>query len=155
MHTLGIAFSVSVPIIVTHAFPFTFYVAEIASFTAMILILRYLTIKNKMVTLLFPLFKSFITGKKSYELILMNRNGNSQRRIKNLKGENMRKAIIVLGVMLLSAIGFMFLGIFIDIQIILKYDYTPISFTLTFLFVGALIGFLSAFRFVRHKNRAK
>lgn len=45
-----------------------------------------------------------------------------------MKGENVRKAIIVLGVVLLFAVGFMFLGIFVDIQIILKYDYTPISF---------------------------
>jgi hypothetical protein len=76
-------------------------------------------------------------------------------RTKNLKGENVRKAMIVLGVVLLFAVGFMFLGIFVDIQIILKYDYTPISFTFTFLFVGALIGFLSAFRFVRHRNSVK
>lgn len=67
----------------------------------------------------------------------------------------MRKAMIVLGVVLLVAVGFMFLGIFVDIQIILKYDYTPISFTFTLLFVGVLIGFLSAFIFVRHKNRVK
>jgi len=72
-----------------------------------------------------------------------------------LKGENVRKAMIVLGVVLLFAVGFMFLGIFVDIQIILKYDYTPISFTFTFLFVGALIGFLSAFRILRSKNRVK
>jgi len=81
--------------------------------------------------------------------------GISQRRTKNLKGENVRKAMIVLGVVLLFAVGFMFLGIFVDIQIILKYDYTPISFTFTFLFVGALIGFLSAFRILRSKNRVK
>jgi membrane protease YdiL (CAAX protease family) len=47
MHALVNAFSVSVPIIVTHAFPFTFYVAEIASFTAMILLLYHLPLKNK------------------------------------------------------------------------------------------------------------
>lgn len=40
-------FSVTVPIVVTHAFPFTFYAAEIASFTAIILLLRYLPLKNK------------------------------------------------------------------------------------------------------------
>jgi hypothetical protein len=49
----------------------------------------------------------------------------------------------------------MLLGIFIDIQIILKYDYTPISFTYTLLFVGALIGFLLAFRIVKRRNRVK
>ena len=42
MHALTNAFSVSVPIVVTHAFPFTFYVAEIASFTILILLLHYL-----------------------------------------------------------------------------------------------------------------
>ena len=69
-----------------------------------------------------------------------------------MKGENVRKAMIVLGVVLLFAVGFMFLGIFIDIQIILKYDYTPISFTFTLLFVGALIGLLLAFKTMRHMN---
>lgn len=59
----------------------------------------------------------------------------------------MRKALIVLGVVLLFAVGFMLLGMFIDIQIILKYDYTPISFTFTLLFVGALIGFLLTLRY--------
>ena len=35
-------FSVVVPIVVTHAFPFTFYIAEIVSFTVLILFLRFL-----------------------------------------------------------------------------------------------------------------
>jgi membrane protease YdiL (CAAX protease family) len=48
MHALGNVFSVSLPIIVTHAFPFTFYVAEIVSFAVMILLLRYLPLKNKL-----------------------------------------------------------------------------------------------------------
>jgi membrane protease YdiL (CAAX protease family) len=47
MHALTNAYSVSVPIIVTYAFPFTFYVAELASFAVMILLLRYLPLKNK------------------------------------------------------------------------------------------------------------
>jgi len=47
MHVFGNVFSVSVPIMVTHAFPFTFYVAEIASFTIMILFLRYLILKSR------------------------------------------------------------------------------------------------------------
>ena len=67
----------------------------------------------------------------------------------------MLKVMIVLGVVLLFTVGFMLLGIFIDIQIILKYDYTPISFTYTLLFAGALIGFLLAFRIVKHRNRVK
>ena len=40
-------FSVCVPIVVTHTFEFTYYIAEIASFTVMILLLRYLPLKNK------------------------------------------------------------------------------------------------------------
>jgi hypothetical protein len=52
--------------------------------------------------------------------------------------------------MLVFAIGFMLLGMFIDIQIILKYNYTPVPFTFAFLFGGALIGLLLAFRIIRH-----
>lgn len=59
---------------------------------------------------------------------------------------NVRKTAISLGVVLLFAVGFMLLGMFIDIQIILKYNYTPISFTFTFLFGGALIGVFVALR---------
>jgi hypothetical protein len=62
------------------------------------------------------------------------------------------KTLIALSVMLLVAVGFMLLGMFIDIQIILKYDYTPISFTFTLLFVGTLIGLLLAFKTTRHLN---
>ena len=47
-HVLLNAFAVSVPIIVSDAYPFTFYVAEIASFTVMILALKYLPLKNKL-----------------------------------------------------------------------------------------------------------
>jgi membrane protease YdiL (CAAX protease family) len=46
-HVLLNAFAVSIPIIVSDAYPFTFYVAEIASFTVMILTLKYLPLKNK------------------------------------------------------------------------------------------------------------
>jgi drug/metabolite transporter (DMT)-like permease len=63
----------------------------------------------------------------------------------------MRKTVIAFGVVLLFAVGFMFLGMFIDIQIISKYDYTPISFTFTFLFCGSLIGLLLALRTVSHR----
>ena len=72
-----------------------------------------------------------------------------------MKGKNVRKTMIVLGVVLLFAVGFMFLGMFIDIQIISKYDYTPISFTFTFLFGGTLVGLLLAFRTVRHLKGAQ
>ena len=47
MHGFTNAFSVTVPIVVTPSFQFTYYVAEIASFTVMILLLRYLPLKNK------------------------------------------------------------------------------------------------------------
>lgn len=40
-------FSVSMPIVVTHSFQFTYYVAEVASLTVMILLLRYLPLENK------------------------------------------------------------------------------------------------------------
>ena len=69
-----------------------------------------------------------------------------------MKGKIVHEIMIVLGVVSLFAVGFMLLGIFIDIQIILKYDYSPISFTFTFLFIGALIGLLLAFITVRHLN---
>ncbi len=45
-HVLLNAFAVSVPVIVSDAYPFTFYVAEIASFTIMILLLKYLSLKK-------------------------------------------------------------------------------------------------------------
>ena len=67
-------------------------------------------------------------------------------------GKNVRKTLIALGVVLLFAVGFMLLGMFIDIQVVSKYNYTPISFTFTFLFVGALTGLLLAFRTLRHRN---
>jgi len=69
-----------------------------------------------------------------------------------MKGKNVQEDLIAFGVVLLFAVGFMFLGMFVDIQIILKYDYTPISFTFTFLFVGAIIGLLLAFKILRHLN---
>jgi membrane protease YdiL (CAAX protease family) len=47
MHALTNVFSVSVPLTVTDAFPFTFYVAEIVSFIIMILLLRSLRFKSK------------------------------------------------------------------------------------------------------------
>jgi len=64
-----------------------------------------------------------------------------------------RKTIIILGVVLLFAVGFTLIGILIDIQTILKYDYAPISFTRIFLFIGIFSGLLLAFRTVRHLNK--
>ncbi|MDH5794218.1 MAG: CPBP family intramembrane metalloprotease [Candidatus Bathyarchaeota archaeon] len=46
-HALLNIFSVSVPIVVTTTFPFANQFAEIASFTAMILLLRFLPLRNK------------------------------------------------------------------------------------------------------------
>jgi hypothetical protein len=47
LHALTNIFSVSVPIVVTPTFQFAYYIAEIASFMAMILLLRYLPLQNK------------------------------------------------------------------------------------------------------------
>ena len=46
-HVLLNAFAVSIPVIVSDAYPFTFYAAEIVSFTVMILTLKYLPLKNR------------------------------------------------------------------------------------------------------------
>ena len=64
----------------------------------------------------------------------------------------MNKTLTVFGVVALFAVGFLLLGMFVDIQVILKYDYTPISFTFTFLLVGVLVGVLLAFKISRHNN---
>ncbi len=61
-----------------------------------------------------------------------------------MNSKTVPKILIDLGVVLFFAIGFMFLGMLIDVQIIMEYNYTPISFAFTFLFVGALIGPLFA-----------
>jgi len=63
---------------------------------------------------------------------------------------NLPKTVIVFGIVLLFAVGFMVLGIFIDIQIISKYDYTPISFTFSFLLGGVLIGLFLTLRTITH-----
>ena len=62
------------------------------------------------------------------------------------KAKSGRKLVAVLGIMLLFALGFLVLGIGIDIQIILEYNYTPVPFTFILPFVGALIGFVIASR---------
>jgi len=66
---------------------------------------------------------------------------------------NVAKTITVLGIVLLFAVGFMLLGMLIDIQIISKHDYTPISFTFTLLFCGILLGVFWALRTVSHRTR--
>lgn len=47
------------------------------------------------------------------------------------------------------AVGFMLVGMLIDIKIISKYDSTPISFTFTFLCGGICIGGLMGLRTAR------
>jgi hypothetical protein len=64
------------------------------------------------------------------------------------KKHNVRKALTISGITLLFAVTFMLLGMFIDIQLILKYNHSPISLTFTLLSIGALIGFLLAFKIV-------
>jgi uncharacterized membrane protein len=62
------------------------------------------------------------------------------------------KTLTAFGVVALFAVGFLLLGMFVDIQVILKYDYTPISFTFTFLLVGVLVGVLLAFKMSKRNN---
>jgi lipopolysaccharide export LptBFGC system permease protein LptF len=69
--------------------------------------------------------------------------------VTNPKGRNTRKILTAVGMVLVSAIAFMFFGMFIDIQIILEYNYTPIPFTFILPFVGALVGLWLALRTVR------
>jgi hypothetical protein len=66
-----------------------------------------------------------------------------------------RKLVAVLGIMLLFALGFFVLGMGIDIQIILEYNYTPVPFTFVLPFVGALIGFVLASRAIGDKLTQK
>ncbi len=63
-----------------------------------------------------------------------------------MKANKLFKILAVLGISLLFAVGFMLLGIFIDIQIISEYNGTPISFTFTLLFSGALFGLFLGLR---------
>ena len=64
----------------------------------------------------------------------------------------MNKTPAAFGVVALFAVGFLLLGMFVDIQVILRYDYTPISFTFTFLLVGVLVGVSFAFKMLKHNN---
>ena len=69
----------------------------------------------------------------------------------NTRGRNTRKILTVFGIVLVFAIAFMFFGMFIDIQIILRYNYTPIPFTFILPFVGAVVGFAISLRTVKTK----
>jgi len=71
--------------------------------------------------------------------------------VTNPKGRNTRKILTAVGMVLVFAIAFMFFGMFIDIQIILRYNYTPIPFTFILPFVGAVVGFLISLRTVKIK----
>ena len=62
----------------------------------------------------------------------------------NMKSRSARKIVAVLAIILLFAVLFFVIGLFVDIQIILKYNYTPIPFTFILPFIGALIGILGA-----------
>ena len=73
----------------------------------------------------------------------------------NKKARSTRKIVAVLIIMLLFAVLFFVIGLFVDIQIILKYNYTPIPFTFILPFVGALIGLLSASRITRNMTGTK
>ena len=64
---------------------------------------------------------------------------------------NLRKFVLAFSVMLTSGVGFLLLGMLIDIKIISKYDYTPISFTVIFLLGGVILGVLLVFRFLHRK----
>lgn len=65
------------------------------------------------------------------------------------KNRNAGKILAVIGIVLSFAIGFFVLGLIIDIQMILRYNHTPVPFTFILPFVGALIGFFSASRTTR------
>jgi len=70
--------------------------------------------------------------------------------VTNTKARSGRRIVAVVGFVLLFAIGFFVLGLFIDIQILLHYNYNPfLPFTFVLPFVGALIGFLLASRTIR------
>ena len=62
----------------------------------------------------------------------------------NEKARSVREIVTVLGIVLLFVALFFVIGLFVDIQIILKYNYTPIPFTFILPFMGALIGVLVA-----------
>jgi len=62
----------------------------------------------------------------------------------NMKSRSVPKIVAVLAIMLLFVVLFFVIGLFVDIQIILKYNHTPIPFTFILPFIGALIGILVA-----------
>lgn len=70
-----------------------------------------------------------------------------------MKTVRRRKLATVVGIVLVFAIGFFIIGMFIDIQIILKYNHTPIPFTFILPFVGVMIGLLLASKTIGLTNK--
>ena len=70
-----------------------------------------------------------------------------------MNGQTVYKGITALGLFFLCTFTFMILEMFIDIQLITKYNYTPIQFTRILLLGGALIGLLLAYKTLRRVNK--
>ena len=77
----------------------------------------------------------------------------ASHKLKDTKEGDLMRIVISIGVTSLCAVGFMLFGLLIDISIILRYDFTPISFTRIFLFLGVVVGLFQAFVIARHWNR--
>ncbi len=70
--------------------------------------------------------------------------------MKNTRGRNWRRIGAVLGLATLFTVCFFIIGLLIDIQILLEYDYNPfVPFTFVLPFVGAIIGIFLAVRISR------
>ena len=100
---------------------------------------------------MFEVARRLIRGEVLQKIETKGNGAKFQEGERRMDGRNVRKVAVVLGIVLLFAVVFMFLGMFIDIQIILRYDYTPIPFTFAFLVGGALVGLLFGLRTVRHR----
>ncbi len=70
--------------------------------------------------------------------------------MKNTRARNWRRIGAILGLAILFTVCFFIIGLFIDIQILLEYDYNPfVPFTFALPVVGAIIGTLLAVRISR------
>lgn len=65
---------------------------------------------------------------------------------------NASRSLASVGIILLSIIGFFLFGMFVDINIILKYNMTPVSFTILLPFFGLLFGTIIAWKMVYNKR---
>jgi len=63
-----------------------------------------------------------------------------------------RRFLPAIGIVLLFIIGLFLLGVFVDINIILKYNKTPVSFTVFFPFCGVVIGSILAWKIFYKKK---